>query len=334
MSNFFEFPDVLHAVGDYTTLSQTQQWGINDLKIPEAWKKAQGEYIEVAVLDTGACKHSDVLANILIDKSRSFIDDEDIYDNYVGHGCHVSGLIASLNNEFGVVGIAPKSKIVSIKVLDKNGFSSNNSILKGLDYCIQIKPDVVNLSLGGSKPMEEVRDRIKTLTQMGIPVVVSAGNSGATPSPGVLYPGKYPESITVGSYSPSTLRGRSLFSSYGPELNFSAPGEQILSTFLNEQYAVMSGTSQAAPQVTGIIALFLSYLKAQQRAPMTVEQIKNELIKHCTKDGKPVFNSEFGWGIINVVSLFQDEAGNIIPAAQISTTTKPTFWQKIKSWFK
>lgn len=325
MSDYFLPKPEIVAIGDYASLTQTRNWGMVDLDVPDAWKTTKGEGIVVATLDTGLCRHPDLIDNVLIDKCRSFIDGEDIYDDYQGHNCLVMGIIGAQDNEFGVVGCAPKCKIISVKVLDKNGFSRTNSIAKGLQYCIDIKPDVVNISIGGTLPDNVVHDKIKILINMGIPVVVSAGNTGKE---GLLYPAKFPETFAVGSYSPTTLFSRSLFSSYGEGLTFTAPGENILSTYLKNEYAVMSGTSFSAPQVTAIIALLLSKYKKENKK-ISVEEIRKLLIEHCIDKGEKGWDKEFGYGKINVPSLINDQETISIPSK-----TKISFWQKIKSWFK
>lgn len=321
MSEYFLPKPEIVAVGDYTTLTQTRNWGMVDLNVPEAWKTTQGEGVTIAVVDSGACNHSDVVDNIDLTRSKSFIEGEDIFDSFVGHGCMSSGIIASINDTKGVVGCAPKSTIISVKVLDKNGTSRTDSIAKGLQYCIDIKPDIVNMSLGGNTPDNVVHDKIKMLVDMGIPVVVAAGNTGKEP---LLYPAGFPETFAIGSYSPSSIPSRSIFSSFGNNLTFSAPGEEILSTYLNEQYSVQSGTSFACPVVTGIIALLLSKYKKEGKR-LTVEQIKQILIDNCIDEGVKGWDKEFGYGKINVPRL--------INGPSVTPVVKK-WWQKLFFWIK
>jgi len=238
---------------------------------------------------------------------------------------HVAGLVAATHNEYGVVGVAPKATIVGVKVLNKNGMSVGSSLVDGLDYCIKIKPDVINMSIGGNKPMDTLHDRIKTLSNMGIPVVVSAGNTGDTNNPGVLYPGKYDEVITVSAYAPSTIRSRALFSSYGPEVDVSAPGERILSTYLNESYAIMSGTSQAAPIVAGIVALIIAkYRKKNQK--LSVQEIKDILYQNCVDIDRTGVDDNTGHGMIDIQKIFYED--------QKAQQAKLNWWQRLLQWFK
>jgi major intracellular serine protease len=316
-------PYIIHDVGSAQALAESYSWGMTDLKVPNVWKKTKGKDIRVAVLDSGCSIHPDLKANIDYKLSKSFIPNEDIYDNYVGHSTHVAGIIGAELNEAGIVGVAPEVTIITVKVLGKNGGSVGNSVEQGLDYCIQLKPDIVNMSLGGAEPMVSLHEKIKKLFDMGIIVVCAAGNNGEEK---VLYPAQYDETIAVGSYSPATIRSRSLFSSYGDTLDIMAPGEEILSTWLNAQYSVLSGTSMAAPFVSGVLALMLSYYKAQGKK-LTIDEMKNKLLTNCIDIGATGKDKFTGWGVINPEKVFLPATNNtpIVP--------KKTFWQKFKSWF-
>jgi subtilisin len=331
MSNdhLFKIPAyTVHDIGDIHTLSQIYPQNIRELKIPEVWKKTKGRGIRVAVLDTGTPKdHPDLMMNIDLSKCRSFIDGEDIWDSYHGHSTHVGGTIAALDNHFGIVGVAPEVTLITIKVLGKNGRGSADSIRKGLEYCLQIKPDVVNMSLGSTTPLPEVHDAIKNLIKAGIPVVAAAGNDGKE---GIMYPAQYDEVIAVGSYGRSTLRDRSLFSNYGDTLDIMAPGEEILSTYLNGQYAVLSGTSMSTPVVAGVIALILAYSRSINKT-MNPESIKQLLIKTAIDVGPSGYDKYHGYGIINPEQIFNNiyDDPNLLEYKR-----KIPWWKKLFSWWK
>lgn len=318
----FKLPDFkVHAVGTAQALSQIYPQGVKDLKIPSLWKLTKGEGVVVAVLDTGCPKkHPDLSKNIDLSKCKSFISNEDIFDSFVGHGTHCSGTIAAIDNNQGIVGVAPDATIVSIKVLNRNGFGEDDSVINGLKYCLELKPDIINMSLGSPNPSSEMYKIIKKINALNIPIVCSAGNAGTE---GVLYPANYDECIAVGSYSNSTIRGRSLFSSWGETLDIMAPGEEVLSTYLDGQYSVMSGTSMSSPHVSGVIALMISYYKKLNKT-LTVDEIKSKLFSTAIDIKKAGKDKETGWGIINPEKLF-GTAGTPPP--------KKSFWQKIKGIF-
>jgi len=309
----------IHDIGDIEALSQIYPQYVRELKIPSIWNKTKGKNVTVAVLDTGIQTHPDLIKNVDISRCRSFIEGEDIFDNFSGHGIHVGGIISASNDEFGIVGIAPEATLVSVKVLDKNGRSQKNSILKGLKYCLTLNPDVVNLSLGSTTPMPEEHKVIKELTSRGIPVVCSVGNSGDKNTNGVLYPANYEECIAVGSYNYSLIKDRSRFSSYGEAVDLLAPGEEIFSTFLNGSYAVLSGSSMAAPMVTGVIALVISHFKKQNKN-FTVQDIKKLLFENAEDIKTNGRDDESGWGVLNPEGMFL----KIIPQ------NNENWWLKIK----
>lgn len=322
-----QIPDyVIHDIGDIQTLSQEYSWGITDLQVPNTWKVTDGKGVTVAVLDTGCpLNHDDLQTSIDLNKAKSCISDEDIYD-LAGHGTHVAGIIAARNNFYGTVGVAPEATIIPVKVLNKSGMSQRSSVEDGLDYCIAIKPDIINMSLGGSAPMPSIKYRIDKLIAMGIPIVCSAGNNGKNQ---VLYPANYDEVFAIGSYSPGMIRKRSSFSSFGDELDFSAPGQEILSTWLNNQYAVLSGTSMAAPFVAGVLALLLSKYKKDKKN-LTVAEIKQLLISSCLEAGREGFDQEFGWGIIYPEKLVATSS-NVPP--KVKPPRKPSFFDRFKRMF-
>lgn len=324
MADCFIPPYKIHDIGDIETLSQIYPQHIKELNIPKLWNKTKGKNVIVAVLDTGIQTHPDLVKNIDISLCRSFIDGEDIFDNYVGHGIHVGGIIGSSNDEFGIVGIAPEVTLVSVKVLNKNGRSQGDSILKGLQYCLTLNPDVINMSLGSTQPMPAEHEVIKKLNKMEIPIVCSVGNNGNTKNQ-VLYPAQYDECIAVGSYSNSLLKDRSLFSSYGDTVDLLAPGEEIFSTHLNGSYAVLSGSSMAAPMVTGVIALLISYHKRLNRS-LKIEDIKKLLFDTALDTEKSGKDDESGFGIINPEGILFKITGE--------KPKKKTIWEYIKGFFR
>lgn len=313
----------IHDIGDIETLSQIYPSHINELNIPKLWTRTKGKGVRVAVLDSGTpYKHPDLTNNVDLSKCRSFIPGEDIFDVHLGHSTHVGGIIGAENNQIGIIGIAPEVTLIGIKVLNKNGRSESDSILKGLEYCLKLNPDVINMSLGGTSPMPEVHEVIKKLVnERNIPIICSAGNNGENK---ILYPAQYDECIAVGSYSESTLKDRSIFSSWGESLDIMAPGEKIFSTYLNGQYAVLSGTSMATPTVTGIVALMISYYRKLGKE-LTIKELKDLLFSNCIDIGAGGRDIEHGWGMINPEQIFARMTGEkILPL---------TLWQKIKRFF-
>jgi subtilisin family serine protease len=254
---FSLFPYELEEVFSIQEVKQNAGWGIHAFELPNAWSKTKGEGIKIAVLDTGCdLDHPDLRNNILpginlIDKKK------DPWDKNK-HGTHVCGIIAAENNEIGVVGVAPHSKIIPVKVLDDNGNGNAKSICEGIKWSVDVaKADFICMSLGSPSPIDSVHDAIKYALSKKVICFVAAGNSGKTKK--VFYPAEYPESIAIGSIDENFERSN--FSNTGDNLDFLAPGSRILSTVPDGWYAIMSGTSMATPFAVGVAALYLSYVR-------------------------------------------------------------------------
>ena len=284
--------------------SQIVDWGVVQSKIPETWKITKGEGIKIVVIDTGHPVHSDIAENAVI--GENFVNGEG-HEDYNGHQTHCTGIICAKNNKFGMVGVAPESKCLSVKALNKNGSGNFQGLAQALDYAIKTKPDVVSMSLGSPTYSALIHEKIRILYEMNIPVVCAAGNSG---SAGVNYPAAFPETIAVASYNRRGLV--SGFSSKGDQVDWAAPGEKIYSTYLNNNYSVLSGTSMACPFVAGIIALMLSKHKKQEENGdtndcKTVEEIKQHLLKYTIDKGEKGKDKSWGYGIINVQDLILEK---------------------------
>lgn len=285
----------------FATFSQITDWGLRQLNVPETWKVTDGEGMTAMVIDTGHPIHSDIDDNAI--PGGNFIDGEPIEDEN-GHHTHCTGIICAKNNEMGMVGVAPGAKCISVKALAKNGSGSYDGLAKALDYAIEVKPDVVSMSLGGSAPSDALHSRIKKLYEMNIPVVCAAGNTGQG---GVNWPAAFDETIAVAAYDKNG--NIAYFSSKGEQVEWAAPGVGIYSTYLNNGYASLSGTSMACPFITGVILLMLAKHRKQEELVggendcKTVEQIREHLLKYTDDKGAVGRDEDWGYGVIDVEDL-------------------------------
>ena len=263
-------------------------WGADLINAPEVWNAGYtGEGVVVAVLDTGVdYNHEDLQDNIWTnsgeiadngkdDDGNGYIDDvygwnSHDYDNDTldidGHGTHVAGTIASVNNDYGATGIAYDAQIMPVKVFDDSGFASDSSIIDGIYYAVDNGADVINMSLGGGGPNKDLESAIEYAHENGVTVVMAAGNNydgGITPGLGEIpeYPANYADEygIAVGAVDKNNQLADFSNRAGKDELAYvTAPGVDVYSTMPDNQYKYEDGTSMAAPHVTGAVALMLS----------------------------------------------------------------------------
>ena len=305
------------------SLSQRIDWGLRQLNVPSTWSVTKGEGITAMVIDTGHPVHPDIGDNAI--EGKNCISGEPIEDEN-GHQLHCTGIICAKDNETGMVGVAPEAKCISVKALAKNGSGSYYGLAEALDYAIEMKPDVVSMSLGGPSPSPVLHDRIKTLYEMNIPVVCAAGNSG---DGGVNYPAAFDETIAVAAYDRWGKIAN--FSSKGEKVEWAAPGVNIYSTFLNNGYASLSGTSMACPFITGVICLMLAKHKKQEAETgkndcKTVAQIREHLLKYTKDKGEVGKDNSWGYGVIDVEKMIKDgeEVSEPTPTPTNTVTNTPT----------
>ena len=266
--------------------SQNIPWGVRKIEAPDVWKRCQGEGIKVGIIDTGIdLGHPDLKDNI---KEAYSVVDGASADDDNGHGTHVAGIIAALDNDIGVVGVAPKAEIYSVKAFDKMGRGSVSDIIDALQWCVENKVHVINMSFGIGTNSRALKRAIGAAHRHKIIMVAAAGNSGARDS--VLYPAKYPEVIAVAASDSKDQAAD--FSSRGPEVNIIAPGVDVSSTYINEEYKNLSGTSMACPHVVGACALLMSISGTK------AESVKKAILSTAKDIGLP--EETQGVGLVNV----------------------------------
>ncbi len=249
-------------------------------------KTNKGEGVVVAVVDTGVdLTHPDLKANIYGGKNCTSYNTS-AYGDENGHGTHVAGTIAALDNTVGVVGVAPKARIAAIRVLDRYGNGSWSSVICGLDTVAANGPvnggaiTVANMSLGGGGVSDNncgltnndaLHKAVCRVRDAGVTLIVAAGNDGRDSNSFV--PAAYNDAvITVSALAdsdglPGGLGGSTgfgaddtfaSFSNFGSPVDIAAPGANVYSTKRGGGYVNMSGTSMASPHAAGAAALYVS----------------------------------------------------------------------------
>ena len=287
-----------------------KHWGLNRINAPEVWtghkdlQGVNGQGALVAVIDTGVdLDHVDLASNIwtnpyeiagdgLDNDGNGFIDDVhgwDFVDNDnhsdesggTSHGTHVAGTIAAVNNGFGQTGVAYGAKILPIRVLGPYGGYSSD-VAAGIRYAAEMNADVINLSLGASSFSSRIYDSIRYATGLGSVVVMAAGNK-AQAQPG--YPARHANEygLAVGALnSAGELAGFSNRSGDRELAYVTAAGVSVYSTIPDNRFAYYSGTSMAAPHVSGAVALLRSY-----DPPLSVDAIV-DLLTSTTGPNQPM----------------------------------------------
>ncbi len=301
-------PDVrVHALD--TELDNS--WGVKRIGagiVHDSGNKGAG--VKVAIIDTGIdYTHPDLDANYKGGYDFVNNDPDPMDDN--GHGTHVAGIVGAEDNDAGVVGVAPEVSLYALKVLDESGSGYYSDIIAALQWCVDNGIQVTNNSYGSSlDPGETVKAAFDNAYAAGILHVAAAGNSGNPPGKGdnVSYPARWDSVIAVAATDKDDARAR--WSSTGPDLELSAPGVDIYSTYPGGGYATMSGTSMASPHVAGTAALvwvaYPDWSNADVRA-----QLQN------TADdlGAVGWDSKYGYGLVDA-----DEAAGVTPPPPVTGT--------------
>lgn len=337
------------------------QWYLDKIKAPDAWEKTQGDgNVVVAVIDTGVdLRHPDLQNNLWInsgeipgngidDDNNGYVDDArgwnfvennnlpspNLQNKYtkvaVEHGTAVAGIIAAEgSNAFAGAGVAWRAKIMPLKAFDEQGNSDTGLVEAALQYAIDQKADIVNMSFVGLSDIPSLREKIKQAYDAGILLVAAAGNEngGAVGedmdiirSYPVCYGGANGENWVLGVAATDKDDAKAGFSNYGKDCtDISAPGVQIYSSLFHDganpdfnRYfgGVFKGTSVAAPQVAGatvlVKALHPNY-KNKQLMEVLMQSADNI-------DGQnPRYLGKLGFGRLN--------AANAAAAPAISTET-------------
>lgn len=283
---------------DLNTLNSKEviPWGVKDVINPKLMSKYTGKGIKIAILDSGIdFNHPDFGGNI--QKGYNVLNPSALPIDDYGHGTLVAGIIAAQNNKFGIVGIAPEADVYPVKVLDGYGEGNINDIVKGIDWCINNKIQIINMSFAilDDKPM--LSNSIKKAIDSNIIIIASANNSYGGE---VGYPASYDDIISVTAVD---CNHKIAESAPVGKIDFCSPGVNILTTNANDGYSLANGTSLSTAYITALTALILqnpadfelsSISKCSQKDVYTTLK---KLSKHLGGNGK---NSTFGEGFVSI----------------------------------
>ena len=335
MSHLIPFIPDEKPISVISALSEVCDWGQTFSHVGDYRDrtKTRGEGVKVAILDTGVdATHPDLKDNVVecVDMTGCGLQAGN------GHSTHVAGIISGSDNGTGIIGVSPRSSLYSVKILDDSGQCPSDCswIAAGLEWCIEKGCDIVNMSLGSPcVPPVRLHELCQLAAERGMILVAASGNDGGT---SVYYPAKYDEVLAVGAIDKEGHLAP--FSNTDPHLIALCPGVDIYSCWPGGTYAKLSGTSMAAPFLSGVIALMLSFHRNGEAHSTPLDNYKDAM-SHVRRfqRGKILLPGcgDFGIGLIDMATPDLESD----PTVQACEVPKgPTFWEKVKeflseAWF-
>jgi subtilisin family serine protease len=275
--------------------------GAGAVGAPVAWN-TRTSCSKVAVLDTGTqYNHPDLSGNVWHnphEKSGNNVDDDHngYIDDYYGvnlvkgrdsgvddegHGTHVSGTIAGHgNNATGVSGLCWTGSVVPVKFMNSKGKGSSSDAATGIDYAVKSGAKVVNGSFGSSSKSTALEDEVDYAQSKGVLLVFAAGNDSTNNDSKPVYPANFTNGNIIVVAAVTATGALASFSNFGAKsVDLGAPGDHILSTYLNSAYKVLSGTSMASP----IVAAAAAMLRARDSS-LSYGKIRSTILSHTQAD--------------------------------------------------
>ncbi len=287
-----------------------------------------GSGVRVCIVDTGVDDNHPNL-NPLVAEIDYVNNDSNAHDDN-GHGTHVAGIVASTHSTFG--GVAPDASLMAAKVLDASGSGWTSDVISGIDWCVSNNADIISMSLGsgaylGTCDTLAISIASNSAVDNGVAVFAASGNDGYINA--ISSPACASKVVAVGAVD--KLDRRTPYSNESIELDIVAPGTSISSTYLNNQFATLTGTSMATPHVAGVAALIL-----QTDPTLNPISLRNILENTSFDLGASGYDTIFGHGRVDAFAAFnsantsppQDNTPPIIS----NIASSPSFVTAIISW--
>ncbi|MFS0704312.1 S8 family serine peptidase [Cellulomonas sp. 179-A 9B4 NHS] len=265
------------------------------VRLPRAWETGTGAGVVVAVVDTGVSDHED-LAGVLLPGIDLVEGDTDVFDMN-GHGTLVAGAVAAQGgNRLGAVGAAHDASVLPVRVLDTFGEGYDSDIAEGITWAAQNGADVINLSLGGSDPSPVLLAAIRSAVAAGAVVVAASGNESIE-APG--YPAAYAPEVDglVAVTATDDAGAVTSFSTTGDWVSLAAPGVQIVGPWSGGGYTADTGTSFAAPLVSGAAALVRGH-----EPRLTPAEVEQRLVSTARDAGPKGVDPYYGAGVLDAAA--------------------------------
>lgn len=301
----------------------SDQWGLSKVQLLETWEFTRGSAgVAIAVIDTGIdLNHPDLASKLWVnpgeipgngidDDNNGFVDDINGWNfvegnnnpqDRIGHGSHVAGIAAAAtDNGTGIAGACPNCRIMPVKAMNDSGLGTDTNIAAGIVYAALKGARVINLSLGNYTYSQLLYDAVANASLVSV-VIAAAGNDNKQ---NVFYPAGYDEFvIAVGASDPFDQKAS--FSNYGSWLDIMAPGVSIWSTYYDDSYSALGGTSMSAPLVSGIAGLVFS-----SHYNWSANAVRAQLLHTADMIDilNPVYENLLGKGRVNSLAALTTEA--------------------------
>jgi len=323
------FPTIVFA-------AETLPWGIERIGANCVWDKdldmtvdqnanagqytGYNENVTVAVIDSGVDTDHPDLEDRIIGGINFWQDGNDIrnntdYEDREGHGTCVAGIIAAMDNEEGVIGVAPKVMMYIIRLASE----TQRCLAYAIDHAVMAGCKIISISMGWSYSTDRLLEACRDAYLDGVLVVAAAGNENLTN--GICYPAKYDDYVlAVGATDKNDARWTypplNYGSNMGPELDLMAPGEEIYTTALNGGYGNFDMTSAATPHVSGVLALMWAGRLDDDwdwfsGGTWNVDELEIKLETKALDLGQPWKDDEFGFGLVNAWRACQVPEGDL-----------------------
>jgi type VII secretion-associated serine protease mycosin len=308
------------------------------MNVPAAWPQTQGTGVTVAVIDSGVDPDvSDLMGSVITGPDLSGVSTRPSDPNWGVHGTWMASLIAGHghdNGNSGVIGIAPQSRILSIRVIPdrtdphypayerEQESTIQQSLAEGIDYAVQHGAKVISMSIGYGAPSTAVNKALLNAFARGVVVIASAGNTPATSDTGASeapfsFPANYPDVISVAAVQRNG--NVASFSSDNLSVRVAAPGVRVPTEGRYDQYWLVSGTSPACALVAGVAALIKS------KYPGLPSDLVVRALITTTKDRPPKgWDSQEGFGIVDAAAALA-EAGQLAAGQPAVTSISLAF---------
>jgi subtilisin family serine protease len=310
-------PDIPAPPPDLSEIRPDEMQALDQIDVPAAWQTTKGAGVTVAVLDTGVdASAPDLAGDVTTGPDYTAGADPPGYQPPLEHGTYIASLIgghgSGPGDAFGVIGVAPESRILAVRVILDDGepglqaYNEDsqfaNAIGKGVYYAVRHGAAVINMSLGSEQATAYLRAAVAYAVSKGVVVVASAGNGGTSSG---FAPYVYPASFTgvIAVAAVTTSGGRAFFSEQNASVVLSAPGVDVIGAGPDGEYIDAEGTSPSAALVSGVAALVKS--RYPRLSPVLVEQALIASTNHRPRGG---YSTGTGFGEVDAATALQAAA--------------------------